>query len=369
MFPTLVYPIPVEKSYHNYRMVSRLSVMILAFTFYGCCGLVNLTTYCNGELADYLYQPIPKIGQPLASTLSLEIYSYNTASSMGGNAQNEYSGGAVYWLPELVGENVEEVLRLDEQYSEGSTIAALNVIAKTRVDLLDEIDIPYVDTPNRVSQKYTEGIKVQLRLADEASRKGEYSKAEIHRTAATTRMSFQLTQMESDQAFARTEALRNFLFATMSAVQAIALESAKKDYERLNDWLIDSSGVIGPGISEDRHLRVIMFYFFDSSKSSLDSRERVAVMLSLIDMDGKVSTVLEGSDMINCVNKCNLFKPKPASTEVNYDLWNIEVKNLNGSYEGTNILKERGFNFVTGGLYQYILLHHALQRLHEEIGE
>ena len=81
----------------------------------------------------------------------------------------------------------------------------------------------------------------------------------------------------------------------------------------------------------------------------------------LTDKYGVSSSVLEGSDLLVCEDKCNLFQPKPTARIVKKTAQSADVQKQYWTREGSQFLIDNGFDSVNS-FYEYLLLQHGLQR-------
>lgn len=316
---------------------------------------VKISRFSDGNLTEYFNQPIPKLQQPLATSLSLEVVTYQTAASMKGTIVSDLAFREIYFLPKDIGKEVEELLQLDEEFSDEATINALNVIAIGRSvarALHGSQSIPEISTSSASSNHY---IEVQSQMAKEAYAKGDYLGGDIHNAAAANSIAI-------NAAFGRTTASANLAFSVLGAMAAAGEAMIKASFNKTHSWLEFSSGAIGKKVDKERHLSVFLFQFFDAKKFNLDSRMRIAVMLVLTDEDGNVYTVLEGSDLLTCGGKCKLFTPKPTAKLIDITTWSADVKEQLGTKEGLKYLNSNGFDNLSG-IYQYLLLQQGLLKL------
>lgn len=329
--------------------------VVFTLTMTSGCSF-KMSRYSDGSLTNYFNQPIPKLKRPLAASLSLEVVNYQTAASMRGVVVSDLGGrGEIFYLPDDVGQQVEELLQLDREFSKDATIAALNAIAKARVHARRAHGYqtpPMAPVTGSGSGRYVEH---HSELAREAYSKGDYLRGDIHNAAAANRIAI-------DQSFGQAQATANLAFGVLGAAAAAGEALYKSKFNNLRNWLRTNSGAIGPEASKNRHLSVFFFEFFDAEPFQLDSRMRVAVMLVLTDKSGIVGTVLEGSDVLNCEKDCNLFTPKPTAHLIDHTTHSEDVRNQLWSKEGVDYLMGNGFGPL-GGIYQYLLLQQGLRRL------
>lgn len=333
-------------------IVGSLAVLFLGVSS-GCS--IHISQYSDGKLTDYFHQSIPKLQQPIAATLSLEVVDYQTAASMKGTMVSDLGAREIFLLPSDVGKQVEDLLQLDREFSMKTTKAALNAIAKARVDaraLHGFQKLPGVPVASASSNRY---IEHHSKLSKEAYSKGDYLGGDIHNAAAANRITI-------DQSFDQAQATANLAFGMLGAMAAAGEAMIKNDFNDLRNWLVTSSGAIGPRASKDRHLSVFFLQFFDAERFKLDSRMRVAVLLVLIDESSVVDTVLEGSDLLTCVNECKLFSPKPTAKLIDHSAHSRDVQDQLWSKEGLDYLTSNGFDSMSG-IYQYLLLQQGLRKL------
>ncbi len=340
--------------------------IIFAFTGLLILSIINgwsvkISRFSDGNLTEYFHQPIPKLHQPIATSLSLEVISYQTASNMKGMMVSDLGAREIYFLPKDVGKEVEELLQLDEEFSDEATINALNVIAigRSKARALHGLkSTPEIATSSVNSNHY---IEVQSQMAKEAYAKGDYLSGDIHNAAAASSMIIAA-------AFGRTTASVNLTFSVLGAMAAVGEALIKASFNNIHNWLEFSSGAIGEKVDKERHLSVFLFQFFDAEKFKLDGRMRIAVMLVLTDEDGNVYTVLEGSDLLTCGGKCKLFTPKPTAKLIDITTWSEDVKEQLGTKEGLKYLNKNGFDNLSG-IYQYLLLQQGLLKLQMTLDE
>ena len=82
----------------------------------------------------------------------------------------------------------------------------------------------------------------------------------------------------------------------------------------------------------------------------------------LLDKNGKSTSVLEGSDILNCEGECNLFQPKPTARVFEKQAHSPDVQKQLWTAEGIEQLDDNGFDGLSG-IYQYVLFQHGLQKL------
>jgi len=272
----------------------------------GCS--INPVWYSDGQLTNYFQQPIPKLTKPVAATLSFKSVTYNSAASLKGSYQTHLNPNNLFTLPAKVGTQVQTLLQLDQKYSEHSTVAALNAIAKAQAEARMQnnssasLSIPVA---NSGSNQF---IQRQSQLASDAYSKGDYLVGNTHTSA-----------METGIAMQRVEAGIGVMNATVGLINAMASAGMTlkiDDFNRLHNWLLTSSGAIGPQAPKNRHLDVF-FRFLDGQMFSTESNMRLAVMLVLLDENGIVARIVEGSDVLSCNNKCSRLSPKPTAQLIN----------------------------------------------------
>ncbi len=334
--------------------------IIFAFTGLLILSIINgwsvkISRFSDGNLTEYFHQPIPKLHQPIATSLSLEVISYQTASNMKGMMVSDLGAREIYFLPKDVGKEVEELLQLDEEFSDEATINALNVIAigrsKARA-LHGGKGLPEISAASSGSDQY---VELQSQLAKEAYAKGDYLGGDIYNAAAANRLAI-------NAAFGRTTASVNLAFGVLGAMAAAGEAMIKAKFNNLHNWLEFSSGAIGPGASENRNLSIFFFQFFDAERFKLDSRMRIAVLLVLTDEAGTTTSILEGSDLLTCGGKCKLFTPKPTAQLIDHTKWSDDVKKQLATKEGLKYMTTNGFDTLSG-IYQYLLLQQGLLKL------
>jgi len=290
-----------------YRSLIILFLLIIQFVTSGCS--INMTRFTDGPLTQYLKEPIPKLQKPIARTLSLEKVSYQTAGNHKGIMISDLVAREIYLLPEEVGREVGELLKLDDEFSEEATYTALNTIAKNRAkarSISGNNSGPTFSSTSVTSpytQQYIHNNEIQ---ANAAYKKGDYLKGDIHTSAAANAMTI-------DQSFQAAQTTVEVSFAVIGGLQALGEYFIKNDFINLRNWIEFKSGAIGDKAPEGNHLSVFFLQFFDAEAWQLDSRNRVAVLLVLTEGNGESTSVLEGSDILNCEDECNLFQPKPTA--------------------------------------------------------
>lgn len=328
-------------------------VVLLSFLSSGCS--INAVRYSDGSLTDYFQQPIPKLQQPLASTVGLKSAIYYTPAGMKGSFHTDLSPNNNFTLPDEVGTQVKALLQLERGYSKETTIAALNAIAKAWANSRTENtpqSLTNISSGDAGSSRF---IDRQSQMASEAYRNGDYLTANTHVSAMEGSIAFQ-------RGVATGTAVMNATISGLTAMSIAGAEMQTNDFNRLHSWLLTGSGAIGPAAPKNQHLDVFFFRFLDGEMFSTDSRMRVAVMLVLLDENGIVDSVVEGSDVLNCNNKCSRLMPGPTARVMNKSTDSTEVQKELWSQEGWEYLTGNGFDRV-GGLYQYLLLQQGLRKL------
>ena len=331
-------------------------LLILQFATTGCS--INMTRYTDGPLTQYLREPIPSLAKPIARTLSMERVTFQTAGSYKGTMIGDLVAREIYLLPEEVGHEVGGLLKLDDEFNEEATYMALNTISKNRAKargiwgddsgptiLSTSVTSPY-------TQQYIRSNEIQAKTA---YKKGDYLKGDIHTSAAANAMAI-------DQSFAGAQAAVDFTFAYFGAMKALGEKFIKDDFINSRNWIEFKSGAIGNKAPEGNHLSVFFLQFFDAEAWQLDSRNRVAVLLVLTEGNGETTSVLEGSDILNCEDECNLFQPKPTAKIYEKITQSADVQKQLWTAEGTQYLLDNGFDALSG-FHQYLLLQHGLQKL------
>lgn len=326
---------------------------LLVFT----SGCINVTHYTDGQLTQYFSEPIPKLSKPIARTLSLEKITFQTAANFKGTMISDLVAREIYIIPEDVGREVKATLNLDKEYSKEATYRGLNILAKNRTKArhMWSGGSPTVLPMNTVSSSTDGYIQRQSSMAKEAYKKKDYLKGDIHNSAA-------INALTGKHAAERTQAVVGTTFAVLNAMAAAGEGLIKGDFINLRNWIEFKSGAIGKQASEGSHLSVFFLRFFDAKSFQLDSRNRVAVFMVLTDNNGKLTSVLEGSDILNCEGECNLFQPKPTATILDIKTHSPDVQKQLWKSDGLGYLNDNGFDNVSG-IYQYLLLQHGLQKL------
>ena len=216
--------------------------------------------------------------------------------------------------------------------------------------------IPSATASNTSTQQYIQHNESMARAAYD---KGDYLSGDIHTSAAANAMMI-------DQSFAGAQASANFSFAVLGALQAFGVEIIKEEFNDLRNWIEFESGAISNTAPEGNHLSVFLLRFFEGESWEFDGRYRQAVLLALIDGNGKYTSVLEGSNILSCGGECNLFQPKPSAKISSQTDEPVDIQKKLWSVEGQQYLKDNGFDRV-GGNFQYLLLQHGLQKLSESI--
>jgi len=344
------------------RSLIVLLLLNVQFAITGCS--FNYTYYTDGPLTQYLKEPIPSVDNPIARTLSLERVTYLTSGGYKGTMIGDLIAREIYVLPEEVGREVDELLNLDDQYSEEATYMALNTIAKNRAKargIWGKDDGPtFSSTSVSGTSAYTQqSIRNHEIVAKEAYKKGDYLKGDIHTSAAANAMMI-------DQSFAAAQASVDFAFASLGALKALGENFIKKDFINMRNWIEFKSGAISNMAQEGNHLSVFLLRYVDGKAWQLDGRNRLAVLLVLVDGNGESTSVLEGSDILGCEGVCDLFQPKPTArisletdqpTDVQQQLW---------SAQGQQYFLDNGFD-QPGGNFQFLLLQHGLQKLSKSL--
>lgn len=318
--------------------------------------VINITRYTDGPVTEYLQQPLPELDEPIARTLSVEQVSYNTASSQKGTMIGDLVAREIFILPASVGNEVGALLEMDKEFSKAATRAALNRIAEGRSEARqagtsNKLGKPLTGNTSGRTQTY---IQQHEERAREAYAQGDYLTGDINSSAASN-------AMRIDQAFSGAQATSDVMFSTLGAVSAAGQGMIKSEFNTLRNWIEKSSGAIGASAPEGTHLSVFLLSYFDAKSFQLDSRMRAAVYLVLTDKNGNTS-VLEGSDILNCEGECNLFQPKPTAKVFDQLAPSNEVQRLLSTPDGLRSLEARGFEGPVGP-YQFVLLKHGLAKL------
>lgn len=332
------------------------AILMVVQLFASGCSF-NVTRYTDGPLTQYLAEPIPQLHKPIARTLSLEKVMYMTASNMKAIMISDLVAREIYIIPEDVGVEVKKQLKLDDEFSLKATYEGLNTIARHRAkarQLGSNKPFSVAPSTDPVHASTEQIIKRQESMAKDAYSKGDYLSGNIHTSAA-------MNHMMIDQSFGQAQATVGLAFSVLGAVQAAGETMIKSDFINLRNWIETKSGAIGAKAPEGNHLSVFFLQFFDAESFQLDSRNRVAVFMVLTDKNGATSSVLEGSDILNCEGECNLFKPKPTATIFATAAQSAEVQKQ-FTPEGIEYLSGNGFDSMSG-MYQYILIQHGLQKL------
>ena len=337
---------------------SLLRFFVIACLLVFTSGCFNITRYTDGPLTQYFSEPIPKLEQPVARSLSLEKITFQTAASFKGRMISDMVAREIYLIPEDVGREVKATLNLDQEYSKEATYQGLNILAKNRANarhMWSGGTAQVGSTPSAVSQS-TEGyIQRQSSMAKDAYKKGDYLKGDIYNSAA-------ISSLQIKHSAERTQMAVGTAFAALNAMAATGEALIKSDFISLRNWIEFKSGAIGKQAPEGSHLNVFFLQFFDAKSFQLDSRNRVVVFMVLTDKNGKLSSVLEGSDILNCEGECNLFQPKPTAKVLKIEAHSPEVRKQLWKPEGLDYLNDNGFDNISG-IYQYLLLQHGLQKL------
>ena len=336
----------------------RLALAAVAMSLVASGCSFNVTRYTDGPLTQYLSEPIPKLDRPIARTLSVEKISYQTAGGMKATMISDVVGREIYILPAEVGVEVKNTLDLDKEYSKKATYTALNVLAKNKSKArhMWNNSNPNVAQPMLTSTSSTpQYIRRQESMAKAAYAKGDYLAGDIHNSAATNAMMI-------DQSFSQAQASVNLAFSMLNAAGAMGETLIKDEFLKVRNWLEVESGAIGSKAPEGSHLTVFFLQFFDAKAFQLDSRNRVAVYMILLDKNGNASSVLEGSDILNCEDECNLFQPKPTARVFQKETQSPDVQAKFWTPEGNRYLLDNGFDAISG-FYQYVLLNHGLEQL------
>ncbi len=346
----------------RHSKLSRLLFLLILVLMESVTSGCSITRYTDGPLTQYLAEPIPKLNKPIARSLSLEKVEYNTAGGMEGIMISDLVAREIYLVPEDVGREVKKLLKLDEEFSKEATYAALNTLAKNRAKARQvgsnktALTPPSTITANTSTERY---IQSHERMAKEAYRKGDYLRRDIHASAA-------MNARMIDQSFAQAQASVDLAFGVLGAMAAAGKAIITNDFIKLRNWIEFDSGAIGTEAPKGSHLSVFLLRFFDAKSFQLDSRNRVAVFLVLIDKNGVSKSVLEGSDILVCEKECNLFQPKPTAKVVEKPDHSEDVQKQYWTAEGTQYLGASGFD-ATSGFYEYILLQHGLKKLSKDL--
>lgn len=283
---------------------------------------------------------------------------YNTAGGMKAFMISDLVAREIYILPKDVGREVKKQLKLDDEFSKKATYDGLNTIAKNRAKARHisgnktAKTAPSTITPNPRTEKY---ILRQENMAKEAYKQGDYLKGNIHTSGA-------MNAMVIDQSFQQAQASVDMTFSILGGMKAVGEALIKNDFIKLRNWIEFNSGAIGSQAPEGNHLSVFVLRFFDAKSFQLDSRNRVAVFMVLTDKNGGLTSVLEGSDILNCEGECNLFQPKPTARVFETSTQSQDVQEQLGTREGIDYMLDNGFDPVNG-FFDYILLQHGLQKL------
>jgi hypothetical protein len=232
----------------------------------------NMIRYTDGPLTQYLGKPLPDLDKPLARSLSVEKVEYNTAASMKGTMISDLVAREIYIFPSEVGREVDALLKMDEQFSEKATLAALNTIAKRRIEARHMWSGGKLQTPSRgnLSSSSEQYIKRHEELAKEAYKKGDYLSGNINNAAV-------INMININRSFAGAQATVDFSFSILSAAKSAGEALIKHDFNKLRRWIEQNSGAISPKAPEGTHLSVFLLRYFDAESFQLDSRMRVAV--------------------------------------------------------------------------------------------
>ena len=84
--------------------------------------------------------------------------------------------------------------------------------------------------------------------------------------------------------------------------------------------------------------------------------------LVLTDENGATTSVLEGSDLISCADKCSVFHPKPGAVLFDRTTQSADVQQKFYTGAGNQTIIKNGFDGY-GGFYQYILMRQGLGKL------
>lgn len=339
------------------RCAGRVACAPLALLLVSGCAF-NVTRYTDGPLTAYLSQPLPRIERPLAQTLSLEMIEFQTAGGFKGVLISDLVAREIYLLPEEVGLEAKRRLDLDAEFDAGATYQTLNYLARSRQQarhMQTGAAVPAMSTATATSNYTRAYVDRQSAFAREAYAGGDYLKGDIHNSAA-------INAMQIDQAFAGAQASVDLAFAALGGLAAAGRALYQSEYNGMRAWLETQSGAIGPAAPQGRHLSVYLLQFFDAEAFQLDSRNRVAVLLVLTDENGESKTVLEGSDILNCEDQCNLFQPKPTAAVLPATGNSEDIQRLLFTEPGNRQMLDNGFDALSG-FYWYILLHHGLQKL------
>ena len=217
----------------RFLMIAWLPVFISSCAF-------NITRYTDGPLTQYLSEPIPKLKQPIAKTLSLEKVMFQTAASFKATMISDMVAREIYFMPADVGHEVKSILNMDKEYSENATYQALNLIAKNRAQarhMWSGDTGQLVTTTNSAGQSTQAYIQRQDSMAKAAYKKGDYLGGNIHTSASMNAMKIQ-------QSYERAQATVGFTFAVFNAFSAFGEALIKSDFIELRNWIEFESGAI-----------------------------------------------------------------------------------------------------------------------------
>jgi hypothetical protein len=337
----------------NYLLHGLFLIVLLLSS--GCT--FSVTRYSDGSLTEYLKEPIPRLHEPIAQTLSLEKVTFLTSAGFEAIMISDMVAQEIYILPEDVGHEVKAKMNLDKEYSKEATYQALNILARNRTEARHAQSgaTSQAVTTTNISSAATESyIKRQESMAKQAYKKGDYLGGDIHNSAATN-------TMRIDQSFGQAQAAVGATFAVLNSLAVVGEALIKSEFISLRNWIEFESGAIGEQAPKGSHLSLFYLRFFDAESFQLESRTRVAVFMVLTDSSGKTISVLEGSDILVCEGECNLFLPKPTARVFEEQTLSADVQQLWGP-DGHEYLSDSGFDAI-GGIYQYLLLQHGLHKL------
>lgn len=168
--------------------------------------------------------------------------------------------------------------------------------------------------------------------------------------------------MMIDQSFVAAQASVDFAFASLGAFKALGEQFIKNDFINLRNWIEFKSGAISDKAPEGNHLSVILLRYLDGEAWQFDGRNRLAVLLVLVNGNSDSTSVFEGSDILSCMDVCDLFPPKPSARIAVPTDQPADIQQQVWSPEGRQYLTDNGFDMV-GGNFQYLLLLHGLKKL------
>ncbi len=361
----------VRRPHARFRAPGGLGVTLCALLT-GCS--FEFHSYVDGPLEQLLREPLPAEHRPLARTSSLEIVEFNTASNDRAQVVNDLLGAQVVLLDNRTGQRVGASLALHTEYGDARTRAGLEAVASSR-KLADWTE-KFLHRSQRRLQKIDEGggdaaaggptaeqtrtfVRAQATRAAAALQRGDALLAQAHVEAAEVRLQ---RATRRGRTGARAAKLLKGADKARDSMGNAILEA---EFETLRAWVNERSGVVDASAPPGTHLSIVVLRYLDARKFKLDSRTRVAVFAALLDGQGGARTALYGSDLLLCVEECDVFEPKPTAVELEPQRVSKEVEAAIFTPEGAKARADEGFSGVHAG-FTYLLMQHALGALAAE---